>query len=77
MSAGWSSIHFYSHVYVRLSNIPLLMQLSELDLDKSNLEGTLPESWSNLINVSLCHNSLYLLIGVVAAAVLSCKALAN
>ena len=47
-----------------MSNISLPLQLAYLYLDGNNLEGTLPESWSNLTNVSLCHNSLYLLIDV-------------
>ena len=47
-----------------MSNIPLPLQLAYLWLDGGNLEGTLPESWRNLTNVSLCRNSLYLLIDV-------------
>ena len=52
------------HVYVYMSNIPLPLQLAYLYLGGNSLEGTLPESWSNLTNVSLCHNSLYLRIDV-------------
>ena len=58
------------------SNIPLPLQLSGLYLGGNDLEGTLPESWSNLTNVSLYHDSLYLLIAVVAI-VLTCKAFAD
>lgn len=40
----------------------LLMQLSILDLTGNQLEGILPESWSNLTKVSHRYRSVYLLV---------------
>lgn len=54
----------------------VLLQLTFLDLGYNRLEGTLPESWSNLTSVSHCRNTVYLLID--AAPILQfCKALNN
>ena len=40
----------------------LPMQLQDVDLSYNELVGTLPESWSNLSNVSLRQTSVDLLL---------------
>ena len=37
------------------ADIPLLVQLSLLDVRRNRLEGTLPESWSSITNSAVSH----------------------
>ena len=55
---------FYVYVYVCTSDIALPVQLAGLYLAENLLEGTLPESWSDLSSVSHCCDMVWLLIEV-------------
>lgn len=48
------------------ADTPLPMQLASLYMKQNLLVGTLPESWSNLVNVSHCRQDVRLRIAVVA-----------
>ena len=52
----------YSYVYACTGNIALPVQLAGLYLAKNLLEGTLPESWSDLSSVSHCRDNVWLLM---------------
>ena len=47
---------------ISIADTPLLVQLSILDVGRNLLEGTLPESWSNITSVvSHCLSSVHLM----------------
>ena len=48
-----------------------LSQLAGVYLGNNQLEGTLPESWSECINVSHCFDRVYWLIAVAAVVQLA------
>lgn len=50
--------------HAKSADVPVLMQLSEINLDGNSFVGTLPNSWSTLVNVGFCQYSLYLLAHV-------------
>ena len=53
-------------IYCIMRIIPLLLQLAGLYLGENQLEGMLPESWSECINVSHCFDRMCWLLAVAA-----------